>query len=104
MSFKGFGVSKLSDYTFGSEIGSGGCSNVIICYNKIKKQKFACKISKISIAKTEFKLMKNELLLLSTIKSPYIVKYEDFFIEKDQVYLILVHFIKKIFFFEIFRN
>eukprot|EP01080_Neovahlkampfia_damariscottae_P002352 gene2352-2820_t len=81
--------SSFSDYSFGVEIGSGGTSKVVICFNRKTKKKYACKISKLSSSRIEYKLIKKEITLLSNLNSPFIVKYIDCFIEKEQIFLIL---------------
>ncbi|CAG9475865.1 calcium-dependent protein kinase, putative [Plasmodium vivax] len=84
---------KKSEYKFGKVLGCGSFGVVRECINKQTKEVYAVKIiKKKKKHKKNFnfeKMVKNEIKYLSVMSHENIIKFKDFFEDKNKFYIIL---------------
>mmetsp|Transcript_10879 Transcript_10879/g.25483 ORF Transcript_10879/g.25483 Transcript_10879/m.25483 type:complete len:307 (-) Transcript_10879:703-1623(-) len=76
-------------YSFGKELGSGAYSQVYLCREKKTKEEYAVKkITKANLESYDHDALKDEVNLLRSCDWPHIIKFKEFYDEKEYYYLI----------------
>eukprot|EP00392_Amoebophrya_sp_AT5.2_P001388 g1390.t1 len=79
----------IEQYTFSSELGSGGFANVFLVTHTLTGQLRAAKRIHKSTLKNNWEMLENEVKAMMDLDHPHICKLYEYFVEDEYVYLIL---------------
>ncbi len=82
--------SSISEFKCIKKIGKGAFSKVYLCVHKPSGKKYALKRQNLQkLRKSEMRNIRNEIIIHQSLDHPNIVKFYDYFIEKNYLFMVL---------------